>query len=119
MTRGVVAITAGASGLGLAIAPAAASVGYRVEAAGRNCVALEAARAALPNDALFSQLDVTHKARVEGWIAEASDTATPVGLVTAADVHVRASAGASASASRSPSLALRTGAASPPATTAA
>lgn len=92
MTRGLVAITGGASGIGLAIARAAASVGYRVAVADRDRVALKAARAALPKDALFSQLDVTDEARVEGWIAEAADTATLVGLVTAAgiaaDVHV-------------------------------
>jgi NAD(P)-dependent dehydrogenase (short-subunit alcohol dehydrogenase family) len=88
----LVAITGGASGIGLAIARAAASVGYRVAVADRDRVALKAARAALPKDALFSQLDVTDEARVEGWIAEAADTATLVGLVTAAgiaaDVHV-------------------------------
>jgi NAD(P)-dependent dehydrogenase (short-subunit alcohol dehydrogenase family) len=92
MTRGVVAITGGASGIGLAIARAAASAGYRVAVADRDRVALEAARAALPKQALFSQLDVTDEARVEGWIAEVSDTATLVGLVTAAgiaaDAHV-------------------------------
>jgi NAD(P)-dependent dehydrogenase (short-subunit alcohol dehydrogenase family) len=88
----LVAITGGASGIGLAIARAAASVGYRVAVADRDRVALKAARAALPKDALFSELDVTDEARVEGWIAEAADTATLVGLVTAAgiaaDVHV-------------------------------
>jgi NAD(P)-dependent dehydrogenase (short-subunit alcohol dehydrogenase family) len=88
----LVAITGGASGIGLAIARAAAAVGYRVAVADRDRVALKAARAALPKDALFSQLDVTDEARVEGWIAEAANTATLVGLVTAAgiaaDVHV-------------------------------
>jgi NAD(P)-dependent dehydrogenase (short-subunit alcohol dehydrogenase family) len=86
MTRGVVAITGGASGIGLAIARAAASAGYRVAVADRDRVALEAARAALPKQALFSQLDVTDEARVEGWIAEASDGAPLVGLVTAAGI---------------------------------
>lgn len=86
MTRGTIAITGGASGIGLAIARAAAAAGHRVAVADRDRVALEAAREALPEEALFSQLDVTDEARVEGWIAEVSDAAKLVGLVTAAGI---------------------------------
>jgi NAD(P)-dependent dehydrogenase (short-subunit alcohol dehydrogenase family) len=92
MARGVIAVTGGASGIGLAIARAAAAVGYRLAVADRDRVALEAAREVLPDGTALSQLDVTDEARVEGWIAEASDAARLVGLVTAAgiaaDVHV-------------------------------
>ena len=92
MAHGVVAITGGASGIGLAIARAAASAGYRVALADRDRVALDAAREVLPEGTTLNQLDVTDEAGVEGWIAELCDAATLVGLVTAAgigaDVHV-------------------------------
>lgn len=86
MTRKVVAITGGASGIGLAVARAAAASGYRVAVADRDRVALDAARAALPDESRFSLLDVTDERSVEGWIAEVAEAEPLVGLVTAAGI---------------------------------
>jgi NAD(P)-dependent dehydrogenase (short-subunit alcohol dehydrogenase family) len=82
----MVAVTGGASGIGLAVARAAATAGYRVAVADRDRVALDVAREVLPEETVFHQLDVTDEVRVEGWIAEVSDSARLVGLVTAAGI---------------------------------
>ncbi|WP_337876040.1 SDR family oxidoreductase [Elioraea sp.] len=86
MAPRVVAITGGASGIGLAVARAAAAAGWRIAVADRDRAALDAARAALPGEARLSALDVTDEGAVEGWIAEAAATAPLAGLVTAAGI---------------------------------
>lgn len=82
----VVAITGGASGIGLAAARAAAGAGYRLAVADRDHAALEAARAVLPAEARLSELDVTDEGAVERWIAEAADVGPLAGLVTSAGI---------------------------------
>lgn len=86
MARGVVAVTGGASGIGLAVARAAAEAGYRLAVADRDRSALDAARALLPAEARLSELDVTDESAVERWIAEAADAGPLAGLVTSAGI---------------------------------
>jgi NAD(P)-dependent dehydrogenase (short-subunit alcohol dehydrogenase family) len=86
MTPRIVAITGGASGIGLAVARAAAAAGWQVAVADRDRAALEAARAALPAEARLGELDVTDEGAVERWIAEAADAGPLAGLVTSAGI---------------------------------
>ncbi len=84
----ILAVTGGASGIGLAVAEAAlAEGGWRVAVADRDAVALAAAEERLGADrAAFAALDVTEEAAVEAWIAGLSGGGGGrlLGLVTAA-----------------------------------
>ena len=83
----VVAITGGASGIGLAIAAAALAEGWRVAVADRDEAALERARGALdPARSAFAALDVTDEAAVEGWVASAAGSGRLMGAVSAAGI---------------------------------
>lgn len=86
MAQGAVAITGGASGIGLAVARAVGAAGYHLAVADRDRAALDAARAVLPRAARLSELDVTDEAAVEGWIAAAGEAGRLVGLVTSAGI---------------------------------
>ena len=84
MAERVVAITGGASGIGLAVAEAALAEGWRVAVADRDAAALEAARERLdPSRATLTALDVTDEGAMEGWIA-ATAAATPGGRLAGA-----------------------------------
>jgi NAD(P)-dependent dehydrogenase (short-subunit alcohol dehydrogenase family) len=83
----VLAITGGASGIGLAIAEAALAEGWRVAVADRDEAALERAEGAL--DAArtaFAALDVTDEAAVEGWITSVAASGRLAGAVSAAGI---------------------------------
>lgn len=83
----VLAITGGASGIGLAIAEAALAEGWRVAVADRDEAALERARGVLdPARSAFAALDVTDEAAVEGWIAGAAGPGRLAGAVSAAGI---------------------------------
>lgn len=70
MVEKVLAITGGASGIGLAIAEAALEEGWRVAVADRDEAALERSRGALdPARSSFAALDVTDERAVEAWVA--------------------------------------------------
>ncbi len=86
MERGIVAVTGGASGIGLAIARAAQSAGYGIAIADRDRAALDAARELLAPSASFTELDVTEEGDVECWIAEEAERGRLVGIVTAAGI---------------------------------
>lgn len=76
MAERVVAITGGASGIGLAVAEAALGEGWRVAVADRDAAALEAARERLdPARTTFAALDVTEEGAMESWIAATAATA--------------------------------------------
>ncbi|MBD0271746.1 MAG: SDR family oxidoreductase [Acetobacteraceae bacterium] len=81
------AITGGASGIGLAIAEAALAEGWRVTVADRDEAALARARAALdPVRATVAALDVTDEAAVDRWIAGAAASGRLAGAVSAAGI---------------------------------
>lgn len=83
----VVAITGGASGIGLAIAAAALEEGWRVAVADRDEAALVRAQGALdPARSAFAALDVTDEAAVEGWVAGAAGSGRLAGAVSAAGI---------------------------------
>lgn len=83
----VLAITGGASGIGLAIAEAALTEGWRVTLADRDEAALERARGALdPARSSFAALDVTDERAVEDWIAGAAASGRLMGAVAAAGI---------------------------------
>lgn len=86
MDRGIVAVSGGASGIGLAIAKAAAAEGWAVAVADRDAQAIAAVRDFLPASTRFAELDVTDEAAVEGWIAELAAAGRLAGLVTAAGI---------------------------------
>jgi len=87
MAEKVLAITGGASGIGLAIAEAALAEGWRVAVADRDEAALERARGALdPARSSFAALDVTDEAATEGWIAGAAAQGRLAGAVAAAGI---------------------------------
>ena len=87
MAEKVLAITGGASGIGLAIAEAALAEGWRVAVADRDEAALERARGALdPARSSFTALDVTDEAATEGWIAGAAAQGRLAGAVAAAGI---------------------------------
>ncbi len=65
--RGTIAITGGASGIGFAVAEAAAVAGWRPALADRDAAGLEAAAERLPG-ALTAVLDVTEERAVEEWV---------------------------------------------------
>lgn len=70
MADEVLAITGGASGIGLAIAEAALGEGWRVAVSDRDEAALGRARGVLdPARASFATLDVTDEGAVDGWVA--------------------------------------------------
>lgn len=86
--RGTIAITGGASGIGLAVAEAVSAVGWRPALADLDEAALRQTAARLPG-CLAQRLDVTEEAEVEAWIAGLPDLS---GAVTSAgvgaDAHV-------------------------------
>jgi NAD(P)-dependent dehydrogenase (short-subunit alcohol dehydrogenase family) len=83
----VLAITGGASGIGLAIAEAALVEGWRVAIADRDEEALDRARGRLdPKRAGFAALDVTDEAAVERWIAASAATGRLAGAVAGAGI---------------------------------
>ncbi len=83
----VLAITGGASGIGLAIAEAALAEGWRVAVADRDEAALERARGRLdPARGAFAALDVTDERAMEGWIAGLSASGRLAGAVAAAGI---------------------------------
>lgn len=83
----VVAVTGGASGIGLAIAEAALGEGWRVAVADRDAAALERARGRLdPARAAFTALDVTDEDAVENWVAGVAASGRLTGAVAAAGV---------------------------------
>jgi NAD(P)-dependent dehydrogenase (short-subunit alcohol dehydrogenase family) len=87
MADKVLAITGGASGIGLAIAEAALAEGWRVAVADRDEAALERACGALdPARTAFAPLDVTEEASVESWIAGLAPSGRLAGAVAAAGI---------------------------------
>jgi NAD(P)-dependent dehydrogenase (short-subunit alcohol dehydrogenase family) len=80
----VLAITGGASGIGLAIARAAAAEDWRLVLADRDEKALDAVRDEL--GASTTALDVTDEAAVEAWITGAARLGRLAGCVTAAGI---------------------------------
>lgn len=83
----VVAITGGASGIGLALARGAPAEGWRVAVADRDAAALAAARAVLdPARVRLIALDVTDEAAMQAWIAEAAGQGRLMGAVAAAGI---------------------------------
>lgn len=84
--RRLVAVTGGASGIGLAVARAAAAEGWRVALADRDVAALDATD--LPG-ASRAVLDVTDEAAVEAWVASLG---SPDGVVTSAGIGADAHA---------------------------
>jgi NAD(P)-dependent dehydrogenase (short-subunit alcohol dehydrogenase family) len=86
MERRIVAITGGASGIGLAAARAAVAKGWYVAVCDRDIRALAAAETALGAKGTYSAVDVTDEAAVEAWIAEAAGRARLIGAVTSAGI---------------------------------
>jgi NAD(P)-dependent dehydrogenase (short-subunit alcohol dehydrogenase family) len=87
MTGDWIAITGGASGIGLAIAAACAAEGRRVAVADRDAKALAAARGALgAAEATFAEIDVTDEAQVEAWVRSTAARGPLSGMVTSAGV---------------------------------
>jgi NAD(P)-dependent dehydrogenase (short-subunit alcohol dehydrogenase family) len=87
MADKVLAITGGASGIGLAIAEAALAEGWCVAVADRDEAALERARGRLdPARGAFAALDVTDERAMEGWIAGLSASGRLAGAVAAAGI---------------------------------
>jgi NAD(P)-dependent dehydrogenase (short-subunit alcohol dehydrogenase family) len=87
MADKVVAITGGASGIGLAVAEAALAEGWRVAVADRDAAALEAARERLdPARAGFTALDVTDERTMEDWVAALGTQGRLAGAVSAAGI---------------------------------
>jgi NAD(P)-dependent dehydrogenase (short-subunit alcohol dehydrogenase family) len=83
----VLAITGGASGIGLAVAEAALAEGWRVALADRDAAALERGRGKLdPARSAFAALDVTDERAVEDWIAGVSASGRLAGAVAAAGI---------------------------------
>lgn len=83
----VLAVTGGASGIGLAVAEAALAEGWQVALADLDATALRAAATRLGLDpAACTVLDVTDEAAVEGWIAAAAAMGPLRGLVTSAGI---------------------------------
>jgi len=87
MADKVLAITGGASGIGLAIAEAALAEGWRVPVADRDEAALEWARGRLdPTRSVIAALDATDEPAIEGWIAGLSASGRLTGAVAAAGI---------------------------------
>ena len=87
MADKVLAITGGASGIGLAIAEAALAEGWRVAVADRDEAALERARGRLdPTRSVIAALDATDEPAIEGWIAGLSASGRLTGAVAAAGI---------------------------------
>lgn len=83
----VLAVTGGASGIGLAVAEAALAEGWRVALADLDAAALQAAGTRLGLDpSACTVLDVTEEAAVESWIAAAAAMGPLRGLVTSAGI---------------------------------
>jgi NAD(P)-dependent dehydrogenase (short-subunit alcohol dehydrogenase family) len=83
----VLAVTGGASGIGLAIAQAALAAGWRVAVADRDQAGLARAEEHLADPrAAFHALDVTEEGAVEAWIGTAAGQGVLRGLVTAAGI---------------------------------
>lgn len=87
----VIAISGGASGIGLAIARACLAQGWHVSIADSNAAVLAAALGDLGPRAHGSHLDVTDEAAVTAWIAMIEGRGRLAGAVTAAgigqDIH--------------------------------
>jgi NAD(P)-dependent dehydrogenase (short-subunit alcohol dehydrogenase family) len=83
----VLAVTGGASGIGLATAAAALAAGWRVTVADLDATSLAAAKQRLGEErATFTALDVTEEGAVDAWIAGAAVQGRLAGLVTAAGI---------------------------------
>ena len=83
----VVAVTGGASGIGLAVAEAALAEGWHVAVADLDAGGLAAAEARLGTArASYTTLDVTEEDAVEAWIAGAAARGPLKGLVTSAGI---------------------------------
>lgn len=88
MREGLVAITGGASGIGLAIAEACLTKGWSVAIADQNAGALAAAEQQLSamGNVGGTALDVTDEAAVNAWIDRIAASRPLVGAVTAAGI---------------------------------
>ncbi|MBV1798803.1 SDR family NAD(P)-dependent oxidoreductase [Siccirubricoccus sp. G192] len=87
MAERVLAITGGASGIGLAVAEAALAEGWRVAVADRDPAALERARDLLdPARSSITALDVTDESAVEAWITATAGQGRLAGAVAAAGI---------------------------------
>lgn len=86
MERKIVAITGGASGIGLASARAAVARGWHVAVSDRDTRALAAAETALGAHATYAAVDVTDEAAVDAWINAATGQGRLIGLVTSAGI---------------------------------
>jgi NAD(P)-dependent dehydrogenase (short-subunit alcohol dehydrogenase family) len=86
MDRTIIAITGGASGIGLAAARAAVAKGWRVAVGDRDERALASAETALGDKATYTGLDVTDEAAVDAWIDAAAGRGRLAGLVTSAGI---------------------------------
>jgi NAD(P)-dependent dehydrogenase (short-subunit alcohol dehydrogenase family) len=86
MQRSIVAISGGASGIGLAAARAAVAKGWHVAVADRDSRALAAAETALGAKGTYAAVDVTDEAAVDAWIAAAAERGRLVGAVTSAGI---------------------------------
>jgi NAD(P)-dependent dehydrogenase (short-subunit alcohol dehydrogenase family) len=86
MERSIIAITGGASGIGLAAARAAVAKGWHVAVADRDSRALAAAETALGAKGTYAAVDVTDEAAVDAWIGQAADRGRLVGVVTSAGI---------------------------------
>lgn len=84
MPRNVVAITGGASGIGLACATACLARGWQVAVCDRDIRALAAAETTLGDRATYTAVDVTDETAVEAWIEAAAGRGRLVGCVTSA-----------------------------------
>lgn len=84
MPRNIVAITGGASGIGLASAAACVARGWQVAVCDRDIRALAAAETRLGDRATYTAVDVTDEAAVEAWIEAAAGRGRLVGCITSA-----------------------------------
>lgn len=84
MEKKIVAITGGASGIGLASACAAVAKGWHVAVCDRDIRALANAETALGAKGTYTAVDVTDEAAVDAWIGEAAGRGRLIGVVTSA-----------------------------------
>jgi NAD(P)-dependent dehydrogenase (short-subunit alcohol dehydrogenase family) len=86
MDKTIIAITGGASGIGLASARACLAKGWHVAVGDRDARALAAAETVLGSKATYTALDVTDEKSVDAWIAAAAARGKLAGLVTSAGI---------------------------------
>ncbi|WP_439574222.1 SDR family NAD(P)-dependent oxidoreductase [Phreatobacter sp.] len=84
MPKDCVAITGGASGIGLASAAACVARGWKVAVCDRDIRALAAAETRLGDRATYTAVDVTDETAVEAWIEAAAGQGRLIGCVTSA-----------------------------------